>query len=77
MFENLFERLNINDYVTYGTFAKISEKLINKSCDIRKKTIDLFNGNLNNNSSNQNHNLRPKLLLIDEVDVFFSENFYG
>ena len=75
-FEPLFKSLNISEYIKYGTFNQLCEHFINKHGDIRKMTEDLFKEE-KLMKKYEIHPSRPNLLLIDEVDVFFSPNFYG
>jgi hypothetical protein len=74
-FFTIFQQLAILDKVHYGTFNKMCERLINERGDIRKLLEDIIKGNpINNRLTDKDH---PKILLIDEVDVFFSKDFYG
>lgn len=75
-FELLFKSLNISDYIKYGTFNHLCENFINKNGDIRKMTENLFKEGKLMKKSEITIN-RPNILLIDEVDVFFSPDFYG
>ncbi|UJR17604.1 hypothetical protein I4U23_004500 [Adineta vaga] len=73
----LFELLETHQHIHYGTFNKLCEDMINETGDIRQLVEKLIS-----NSSDENKNLnaksrRQKILLIDEVDVFFSRDFYG
>ena len=65
----------------YGTFNQICENYLNKDGELR----DLYLNKILKNPT-QNSNILgnigsrvsgPRVLLIDEVDVFFSESFYG
>ena len=77
-FKQLFDKLDLNNYIHYGTFNKICEKEINKDGDIRKSVNDLIlYGKLNEKNEQIKKNTRPRVILIDEVDVFFSKDFYG
>jgi len=75
-FELLFDKLNILDRVSYGTFQTMCEKVINKNQDIRTAVKNII---LNNNLPSLRYasSEQPCVLLIDEVDVFFSQSFYG
>jgi hypothetical protein len=78
-FASLFDQLDLKQFINYGTFNKICEDEINKDGDIRKIVEDvILDGRLNSGESDQKRNAaRPRVLLIDEVDVFFSKDFYG
>lgn len=75
-FEQMFDYLKIKEYINYGTFNKLCEGFINREGDLRKIIKDLFLTGKNTDKLNIQSN-RPEILLIDEVDVFFSTNFYG
>ncbi len=78
-FESLFTRLGLLDRVNYGTFNKICEDVLNKNGDVRSRVESFILKNELNDSvklseeAQRNH----RVLLIDEVDVFFSKDFYG
>ena len=38
----MFEVFDVADKITYGTFSKISEKLINEKGDLRELALDIF-----------------------------------
>ncbi|KAL4467243.1 hypothetical protein ABPG72_005868 [Tetrahymena utriculariae] len=73
-FQNLFDLLKIQENIKYGTFADICEDQINEYGDIRQLSQELLNGNLQNVQSKK---IKQQILLIDEVDVFFNNSFYG
>ena len=75
-FSTLFEDFGVLDYISYGTFNKLCEDFINETGNIR----DLVYGKILGQSVNFGRKTpdgRPKILLIDEVDVFFNKDFYG
>ncbi|CAG9315944.1 unnamed protein product [Blepharisma stoltei] len=75
-FQPLYAALNIHPYIKYGTFNKLCEDDINSRGDIRAIVLDLIqNGRCPSLSDGVAE--RPKILLIDEVDVFFTKSFYG
>ena len=76
-FKKLFETLGIVDKITYGTFNQLCEQVINKSMNIRDVVTDIFNGKKIDTKVKKPSSLNPQVLLIDEVDVFFSKEFYG
>ena len=75
-FKPLFEELGLQEDISYGTFVDISNKMINKNGDIRK-ICEQFLLNPNDAKFVEPQNQKESILLIDEVDVFFSSDFYG
>ena len=74
----LFKKLKIDQYIHYGTFDLICEQSINQHGDLRELARNIIVGNSNENLfKHENKQSRPPVLLIDEVDVFFSRDFYG
>lgn len=77
-FASVFQNLGIQDRVEYGTFNKLCEQLLNEQCNIREKVRDIISTNSNTLSAiDASKRKRPKVLLIDEVDVFLSDKYYG
>ncbi|CAG9315973.1 unnamed protein product [Blepharisma stoltei] len=77
-FEPLYTALNVSSYIKYGTFNKLCEDEINSNGDIRERVLDLISPRPKCSSNITDNTMkRPKILLIDEVDVFFSKSFYG
>lgn len=75
-FKALFDGFNVSSFIKYGTFNKLCEDLVNENGSIR----DLAQAMLCGTSVDRVKKAvdpRPKVLLIDEVDVFFSPDFYG
>ncbi len=79
-FEPMFRALGLQDLIKYGTFNEIAEYQINRDCDVRELLKSLV---LKDEFQTSKPNIdlstekRPQVLLIDEVDVFFSCEFYG
>ena len=88
-FENLFEALRIKDYIHYGTFNQLCERVINERGNVRsmverlvtKKAEtqdDLYESKVDHDGTlHCQSQKRPKVLLIDEVDAFVDKEFYG
>ncbi|KAL4475809.1 hypothetical protein ABPG72_011370 [Tetrahymena utriculariae] len=73
-FKNLFIDFKVDKNIKYGTFLKICSDKINQEGDIRQLSKQL----LNNQLKEQKVVIKEKcILIIDEVDVFFNESFYG
>ena len=76
-FKPLFDILGVTEFIHYSTFNKLCEKILNENGDIRELVEKrLLNENIAAKNS-LNKTKRPKILLIDELDVFFSSQFYG
>ncbi|CAM2727660.1 unnamed protein product [Rotaria socialis] len=73
----LFNSLGIQHYIHYGTFNKLCEGMINENGDIRQLVEKLISNSKDETRNVHSKNTRSKILLIDEVDVFFSRDFYG
>ncbi|KAL4481675.1 hypothetical protein ABPG74_007764 [Tetrahymena malaccensis] len=79
----------VSEKINYGTFKKLAEKQLNKKFNIRIATQKFINQNSHDNFLNFiNQNLQEslqqkqeseiiKILLIDEVDIFFNTDYYG
>ncbi|CAF2093384.1 unnamed protein product [Rotaria magnacalcarata] len=77
-FISVFQALGIEDRIEYGTFNKLCEQFLNEKCNIREKVSDMIvNNNIALTIADRRTRIRPKVLLIDEVDVFLSDQFYG
>ncbi|ETO33241.1 hypothetical protein RFI_03866 [Reticulomyxa filosa] len=76
-FEQLFNILGVINHIHYGTFGKICERIINEGGDVRKLVENLILPGNDNEEKKSNEVVRSKILLVDEVDVFFNKDFYG
>ncbi|CAF4020109.1 unnamed protein product [Rotaria sp. Silwood2] len=77
-FAPVFRALGIEEHIQYGTFNKLCENFLNEQCNIREKVHDMIMNNKNAmDVIHMTACIRPKVLLIDEVDVFLSEKYYG
>jgi len=75
-FEPLFTLLGVQQHINYGTFNQICERIINEKGKIRKRVENLVSSSTSTSTITADPN-RAKILLIDEVDVFFNKEFYG
>lgn len=75
-FWTIFYHLSLTNYIKYGTFKDLCNTLISRRISVRDSIISLFKDEAIS-STNITEISRPSVLLIDEVDVFFSDNFYG
>lgn len=79
-FAPMFNALGLTDRITYGTFNEVAECQINREGDIReilKSLVMKEEFQEKRPEIDLSTNKRPQVLLIDEVDVFFSDDFYG
>ena len=77
-FASVFQALGIEERIDYGTFNELCEKFLNEQCDLREKVCNMILSNASSIAQvSTTRSVRPKVLLIDEVDVFLSEKFYG
>lgn len=77
MFLSIFDSLDLLNRIHYGTFKQLCEKMINEHGQIRELVEQMISNNMNNFLRSNQSVQRAKILLIDEVDVFFSKEFYG
>ena len=73
----MFKLLDLQEQIIYNTFDQICEMDINKSGDLRKIMLNLVLKKSEKVEIRSDLSTRPQILLIDEVDVFFSESFFG
>lgn len=76
-FLTLFDALGVTNHIHYGTFQKLCEDKINENGNIREVVENLISTDSNRSLITSQNEKRAKILLIDEVDVFFSREFYG
>ena len=79
-FEEVFKHFSVNEMVHYGTFQQLSERLINADGNVRAMTLDVILGSTEERVaqvSTRDRVAKRRVLLVDEVDVFFSSSFYG
>lgn len=77
-FTSVFRALGIEERIEYGTFNKLCEQSLNKQCNVRERVREMILTNQRTiNTVDASRHASPKILLIDEVDVFLSNEFYG
>jgi len=76
-FKGLFELLGLGQNIHYGTFNKLCEDALNQNGEVRKIVESLISKGIKDAVLMNKEFGRARVLLIDEVDVFFSKNFYG
>ena len=75
-FSSMFDAFQVRPYIQYGTFEQLCEKYINRHGDLRERVKSELLGSASTRMKEATLD-RERILLIDEVDVFFSESFYG
>ncbi|KAH3742925.1 helicase carboxy-terminal domain protein [Pelomyxa schiedti] len=75
-FSPLFVTLRVKDRIFYGTIRQLCERFINKSRPLRDRISQFLNQPELCQPIPAERSLK-RALLIDEVDVFFSEDFLG
>jgi len=65
--------MDVLEYVKYGTFAELCKNFINDPNDLGKMSQNLITSNLGNLKDRNSD--KKRILLIDEVDVFFGADF--
>mmetsp|Transcript_55824 Transcript_55824/g.116793 ORF Transcript_55824/g.116793 Transcript_55824/m.116793 type:complete len:2524 (-) Transcript_55824:513-8084(-) len=80
----LFKALGIEAFISYCTLVKLCEGEINKKVNIREKVAAVITGDAGTGNSptrkksdSSEVDGYPRVLLVDEVDVFFTKDFYG
>lgn len=74
-FRPLFKVLDVERHIEYGTLERLCETIINERGELRESILNKVQ-----NKSDRDKKImskRKKVLLIDEVDVFFDKDFYG
>ena len=82
LFEQIFQLFEVAQYIKYSKITELSEDTIAAKGDIRGLTQQLImqqnsdvlcDSNVGDNSAV----CKEAIMLVDEVDVFFGEEFYG
>ncbi len=78
----LFKALEIQEYISYCTLVKLCEMEINQKVKIRERVAALILGHedaapVHPSAGSPEPEACPRVLLVDEVDVFFTKDFYG
>jgi len=76
-FSPIFESLAIFQKINYGTFNNLCESLLKKKIDVRSSVENFIKRGILNDSRVFKQKNEINILLIDEVDVFFSKDFFG
>eukprot|EP01087_Luapelamoeba_hula_P009891 TRINITY_DN2588_c0_g1_i2.p1 TRINITY_DN2588_c0_g1~~TRINITY_DN2588_c0_g1_i2.p1 ORF type:complete len:2562 (+),score=268.54 TRINITY_DN2588_c0_g1_i2:39-7724(+) len=73
-FHSLFAALDVGELVTYTTLSELADKLFNEEVDVRKATDAFLHGRSYHGKRRSD---TRRILLFDEVDVFFHKEFHG
>lgn len=74
----LFDALGITPLVHYSTLSDLAESIINEKGNVRELAESrILNKAVSRRQKAALKSFRKRILLIDEVDVFFSESFFG
>jgi len=76
-FKALFDLLDLTDYIHYGTFDKLCEQTLNENGQVRDIVKGFILRGIRSVASMNSRAFRARILLCDEVDVFFSQKYYG
>ena len=79
VFREIFDDFEVESYIHYGTIRGTCHRILCGEGNLRGLTKDLVWGRLDKEPTPKRSKLqkRMKVLLVDEVDVFFKEDFYG
>lgn len=75
-FVDLFHAFGVSRHISYGTFNRLCENLINQRGELRDVVTQLISTG-NTTKAMTKTVTRERIIIIDEVDVFFSTEFYG
>jgi len=76
-FSKLFQCFGVEAKIEYGTFNKLCENYLNSVCNLREQLRTMIQSNEGAPKPLPEGVQIPRVLLIDEVDVFLSKDFYG
>lgn len=80
LFEDLFEAFGVKGEIVYSKITAYSEDSVAQRGDIRELTKKLIHGTLGKELESRLAVCQPQqkeILLVDEVDVFFGQEFHG
>jgi len=76
-FEELFNFFGVSNFIHYGNFISVLEKILNRNVNIKKYLSELIFKTNENSLAQVKSCKRFQILLFDEVDIFFSKEFHG
>jgi len=75
-FKDIFDKFGVSDQIQYSNISDMCRSLINEQGDI-KPLMDLYLKGQPTSNQQSSDAKKKRILLIDEVDVFFGTDFYG
>jgi len=75
-FRQLFQLINVEERVRYGTFDRLCEQVINACGEIRSMARNLILDSKKPEPATSAEGM-VQVVIVDEVDVLFSREFYG
>ena len=76
-FRSTFDAFSVGPSIVYGTFDMLCERLVNKDADVRELSKLVLQSQSASAVAHRISSNRDRVLLFDEVDVFFDASFYG
>ena len=76
-FQHMFTKFGLSNSIRYGSFKTICEKFLNERGNIREGVSSIISSTNGTNSFAVTSKNDARILLIDEVDVFFNKDFYA
>lgn len=82
-FEDFFTKFGVDGNIDYGTFEDMANEMLNPTVDGKKQSLrQLVDQRILNHEGQTTGKMaqldvKGTVLLIDEVDVFFTDEFYG
>eukprot|EP01038_Epipyxis_sp_PR26KG_P012865 gene12865-17241_t len=77
-FQDIFKAFGVDQRIKYGTFGTLCEDFINSKGDLREMVEVSVTGRIASKKKKDDPRKGlPRVLLIDEVDTFFSPDYYG
>jgi len=76
-FLELFDFFGVTNFIHYGNFNFLLEKILNKDVNLKKYLNEIIFKKVDNNNQSLRFSKKFQILLFDEVDIFFSNDFYG
>ena len=76
-FSQLFRALNVTGRVRYGTLCDLCDSTMELAIDIRQNVTDLILGQESSKKTGNGVGAIKTVLLVDEVDILFSNDFYS
>ena len=76
-FQNMFMKFGLTNLIRYGSSSKVCEKFLNERGNIRDGVSSIISSTKGINLFAVASKNEERILLIDEVDVFFNKDFYA